>query len=376
MVERLSDEFEFHIVTSDRDLSDDEPYPSAVVDAWNRVGKAEVFYTSPKRQSLRSLARIMRETPHDVLYLNSFFSPQATVIPLVARGLRMVPRLPVVIAPRGEFSRGALGIKVWKKRAFILLSRAVGLYRGLTWQASSTLEVEDIQRVIGRTAGCVEVAPNLSPLPARSESKAPLGTGGGPLRVVFLSRIARKKNLDFAVRVLQNVTEPVEMSVYGVMEDEGYWRKCQSMIEDLPSNVTVNYGGAVPHERVVETLQMHDLFFFPTLGENYGHVIREGLEAGLPVLISDQTPWRNLEEAGVGWDLPLDAADRFAAVIDAQARLSLEDRSDQRDRTKTYAAQVGSDAGIVEQNVALFRNVLARGAHYEASGRRHVESGS
>src|SRR3546814_17574361 len=38
------------------------------------------------------------------------------------------------------------------------------------------------------------------------------------------------------------------------------------------------------------------------LGENYGHVIAEALEAGLRLLISDQTPWRGLAEAGVGHD--------------------------------------------------------------------------
>ena len=63
-----------------------------------------------------------------------------------------------------------------------------------------------------------------------------------------------------------------------------------------------------------ESLAKNDLFFFPAHGENYGHVIAEAMAAGCPVLISDQTAWRNLEEKGAGWDLPLDAPGRFRAA--------------------------------------------------------------
>ena len=49
----------------------------------------------------------------------------------------------------------------------------------------------------------------------------------------------------------------------------------------------------------------NDLFFLPTRGENFGHVIAEALSVGTPVLISDQTPWRKLAAVGLGHDLPL-----------------------------------------------------------------------
>ncbi len=38
-----------------------------------------------------------------------------------------------------------------------------------------------------------------------------------------------------------------------------------------------------------------------TLGENYGHVIIEALSAGCPCIISDSTPWKSLEESGIGF---------------------------------------------------------------------------
>jgi len=41
MVDRLGDEFEFRIITMDRDLGDVKPYENVKVDSWNAVGKEQ-----------------------------------------------------------------------------------------------------------------------------------------------------------------------------------------------------------------------------------------------------------------------------------------------------------------------------------------------
>ena len=83
----------------------------------------------------------------------------------------------------------------------------------------------------------------------------------------------------------------------------------------LPPNINATYRGILPHNKVVQELSRHDLLFLPTLGENFGHVIVESLQAGCPVLIGEQTPWRNLEERGVGWDLPAKDFSAFREVL-------------------------------------------------------------
>jgi glycosyltransferase involved in cell wall biosynthesis len=366
MVERIGDEFDFRIVTSDRDLSDHEPYAGVAVDAWNGVGKAEVYYASPRGRLVWNLARLMRETPHDVVYLNSFFDPVFTQQPLLARNVGAVPIRPMILAPRGEFSPGAIALKAWKKRPYVAVTQLLGVYENLTWQASSEYEAEDIRRAMTRTARRIAIAPQIVIAPDLTvasdchDHRTRDAAKDGRLRAVFLSRIARKKNLDFALEVLGGVTAQVEMSIYGVIEDDAYWRQCQDMIAALRPNIEVRYLGAVPHEAVGATLAEHDLFLFPTRGENYGHVIHEALAAGLPVLISDQTPWRHLQELGVGWDLPLDTPEAFAAAIDECARLGGRERTAQRIRAIDYADHVASDEGAVACNVELFRQCARR----------------
>ena len=47
------------------------------------------------------------------------------------------------------------------------------------------------------------------------------------------------------------------------------------------------------------------MFVLPTKTENFGHAIYESMACGLPVLISDKTPWHNLEKNKAGFDLSL-----------------------------------------------------------------------
>ncbi|AVA13630.1 glycosyltransferase [Sphingopyxis sp. MG] len=317
LIDRLGGEFNFRIVAADRDLGDALPYPGVRPLVWHQIGKAQVMYLRPNQRGFSSIARILRETPHDLLYLNSFFDPHFSSIPLLAQYLGVSPRKRVLLAPRGEFSEGALRLRAAKKRLFMAVTRTIGLHRDLIWQATALPEVEDISRVI--RGADVRLIPNL-PRPKQDIERVARAPGL-PLRIVFLSRISPKKNLLFALNVLERVRTPVDFTIYGPHEDATYWDRCAAVIDALPSHVRVNDAGPLEPTQVAHALAAHDLFFLPTLGENYGHVIAEALEAGLRLLLSDQTPWRGLEGEGVGYDLPLSDPAAFVAAIEAEAAI-------------------------------------------------------
>lgn len=355
LVASLSGEFEFRILTRDRDLGDSNPYPGIERDRWTRVGGALVQYCSHDRLGLHGLSRTIRETPHDVLYLNSILSPRVSVGPMVARRLGLVPRRPILVAPRGELSSGALALKPWKKRSYFSIGQRVGLFRDAIWQASSEYEARDIRATLGQNTGAIHIAPDLpTPLPALPPKHTPR-IPGEPLRLVFLSRVSPIKNLDFALRVLATVAAPVEFSIYGPPEDAEYAAACGALSAALPPHISVRWYGPVPPQEVSEVFARHDLFFFPTRGENYGHVIAESLGAGTPVLLSDTTPWRGLAAAGVGDDLPLAAPDVFARRIDAAATMEISDALGQRARVAEFARARQRSSADVAANRALFR---------------------
>lgn len=359
LVDHMGGEIEFRIVTSDRDALDKVPYPGVRVDAWNRVGEALVYYVPSAKRTFGRFLRLIKNTPYDVLYLNSFFDPIFTQRPLIARRLGLLPTKPVVIAPRGEFSPGALAIKHWKKVPYQWLASAFGLYGGLIWQASSDQEADHIRRAIGATARNISVTRNLPPLLTgiKLQDDRPL-RDGGPLRLVFVSRITPMKNLAFALRVLAKVNVTVHFDIYGPIEVVSYWRQCQALLARLPPNVLVRYQGAVEHSEVPTVFGSHDLFFLPTRGENYGHVILESLSAGTPVLIANTTPWRNLEEAGIGWDLALDDEQGFVDCIHRASQLSDEALKSWRERVYSFAREYAGNPDIVASNRNLFMDIF------------------
>lgn len=358
-VDHLGDEFDLRIVTRDRDALDTEPYANIQVDAWNRVGKAEVFYASKKSTTLWGITGLLRQTPYDLLYLNSFFDFRFTALPLLARRLGLVPRKPCVVAPRGEFSKGAIALKAWKKRPYVRMSRLAGLYGGVRWQASSAGEAEDIAREFAVEPEAVAVASNLPPAFTPSV-QGPWQRETESLQLVFLSRITPMKNLDFGLRTLTHVDVPVDFTIFGPVRDEVYWEQCQELMTKLPSNVTVRYHGSVTPNQVPSILAQSDLFFLPTRGENYGHVVAEALTAGTPVLIADTTPWRGLQEAGVGWDLPLGSERLFARCIEEASALTSEERREWRSTVRAFAEVRLSDPSLVDANRRLFLEAANR----------------
>src|SRR5690606_28793762 len=74
MAERLKGEHEFYIIALDRDLYEETSFPDIVENCWQKVGDAMVYYVSPKKASFKEFKKLISETPHDVLYLNSFFN--------------------------------------------------------------------------------------------------------------------------------------------------------------------------------------------------------------------------------------------------------------------------------------------------------------
>lgn len=355
MAAQLADALEFHVVTRDRDFTDPAPYPGAVRGGWSRVEDTPVRYLAPGERAAPMVARAVREARPDVLYLNSAFSPVFTLGPLSMRLLGRMPRVPVVVAPRGELSEGALSLKRGKKMAFLRTARAAGLYRGVLWQASSELEAEEVRRWFGGGAR-VFVAPDLRERPAAP--RAPAAKRPGELRVAFLSRIAGKKNLAGALEMLDGVRGDVAFTVYGPVDDVAYWEACRRRIAALPANVRVEHAGPLRREQVADALASHHLFLFPTLGENFGHVVLEALLAGLPVLTSDRTPWGGLEPAGAGWALPLEQPERFRAVLQAYADAPADEHARRSAAARAFGESAARDESVLEANHALFRHAV------------------
>lgn len=354
-VARLGSRFEFRILTRNRDFGDREAYPGVPSGRWTEGRGCAVLYAAVDGISALRMLRFIRGAGHDLLHLNSFFSPVFSLLPLLFRRLGLLPDVPVVVAPRGELSPGALSIKPARKRVCLAAARWLGLHRGVIFQASAPLEEREIKACLGPRAR-VAIAPDLpSPTERGPEGVDPRAKPAQSLRAVFLSRVSRKKNLDGALRVLTGLRLPLTLDVYGPREDEAYWEECRALIAGL-DGPSVNYRGMLRPEEVVGALSGYDLFYLPTHGENFGHVILEALTAGCPVLISDATPWRGLREKGAGWDLPLEDMEGFRMALEECFRMDGVAHGEMRRRAREVAAAFQADHEVEEMNARIFED--------------------
>lgn len=323
LTDALGDEYDFHIACLDRDHGDDKPYDDIKYKEWNVVGKAKVWYVEPGKFSFSIIRKLARDV--DLIYTCGFYDDYGYKT-LILNRFGLLFGKPVVVASMGTFSEGALSQKSAKKMLFINLCKTMGLFKKIKWSVTSPIELRDVQKYIGKSAECI-IAEDMP------RTNVPGRHGGGDinpnevLRVVFLSRISPKKNLLGAIKCLQSVKSDIEFTIFGPKEDIKYWKICEAELKELPDNVNWKYGGDVASDKVQEELSMHDVFLFPTFGENYGHVIFEALSVGCIPVISDQTPWNWLADIDAGFILEADNNYLvFSQAIESLAQMPASER--------------------------------------------------
>jgi glycosyltransferase involved in cell wall biosynthesis len=252
----------------------------------------------------KKITELIREKNPDFIYLNSMYSYRFSILPLLISWRNNIAAH-FILAPRGMLHVGALQFKTFKKKFFIRLLNLTGIPKNLMFHATDDQEKTDILKQFPQAKAVWEI-PNFSaPLPQDWHviEKKP-----GVLKVVYISRIIPKKNLLFFLTLVRNLPEDIQLqiNIYGGIEDINYWEQSKELIASFPKNISVSEFGALAHEKVTATLDENHVFILPSKGENFGHAIFESWSAGRPCMISDQTPWHNLQNKMAGWDLPLD----------------------------------------------------------------------
>lgn len=336
LVDYLGDEYSFKILTCDRDHGDEEAYSNIKVNDWNIVGKAQVYYVPPKGFKFKVIKKLANES--DLVYCCGCFNDYAINLLLLKRINQI--KVPVVVAAMGLFSPMEFRLKYAKKKLFTTVFNLTGMFKKIYWSVTSEMEIDEINQQV-RVKDNFFIAEDL---PRKvDETLIKKEKEVGKLKVVWVSRIAPKKNLKGAIKILQNIKGNIEFTIYGPKHVPEYWDECEEELKKLPNNIKWSWNGSVESEKVVETLKEQHVFLFPTLGENYGHVIQEALSAGCPVILSDQTPWKDLEQSKVGFICSLNDKDKFVDAINWYVNLNDEQFNEISNEALNYIIRNAKD---------------------------------
>ena len=362
LVEALAADFKFSVITSVFDDPAAGPMRSVKPSQWSTFGHAMIWYERRYRISAWRTATLLKETKPQLVYLNGFFDYRFAILPLLITRMTL-RKTPVVVAPRGEFSVGALALKWKKKRAFITAFRMLGLQKAVTWHASTSLEKADIERVFGsgaRTHVAINLRTDLSVGGEGQHHDQRPSTDPHYCSLVFFSRIVPKKNVATVLRAMSLVKGNARLSIAGPIEDAKYWAECLDLIDNIGDPEMIKYVGAIPADGAISFLSRFDLFVFPTLGENFGHVVLESLAAGTPVIVGNDTPWHKIETAGAGWICDPASPDAVAELIERFLTLDEDARMRMRTAARHLARQVLNDPTDVNANRAMFHALTSR----------------
>lgn len=349
LVERIP--VEFDIVTSVFDHQSSSPYPTITADKWTTFSdRVRVYYCSKEGANDQTFERIIRDQNYHRIYFNSLFSYSFTLSPLrLCKSLGFAKK--VVLAPRGMLKPSALAEKTFKKKVFIRMSKWLGLFDGITWHATNEVEEQEIKKYYGEKS-TVLIAPNLSS--SSSQSLVTKKKEVGKVVLLSIARISPEKGILEALQFLSATNSQFHFEVffYGVQQNQDFFDQCKKMGEQI-SNATIHWMGEVSPDQIPALMKSAHFLYAPTRGENFGHAIAEALIHGLPVIVSDQTPWQDLKEKGAGWVLPL-KTELFADVLNACAQLPEEEYNNLAQSTLVKGQELAMNEAAIQANYDLF----------------------
>ena len=278
------------------------------------------------------------------IHLNSLYSWKFSLLPLLAT----TSTAKVVLAPRGMLGQAARSIKPLKKRLFLSASKLAGIFKGITWHASTQLEAKEVSGFLPNAT--VQIAQDLpSPAPSENPSRA-----DDRWNIAVIGRIHQVKNLHFSLQAVlgAKASRPVTVNFIGPVEDSAYQEELEHLATKNPAVEVVFHGGMPPSELGPHFHAAHYLLS-STTQENFGHSIVEAWAHGCPVLISDRTPWRGLETYNVGWDWPLDESE-WNAGLNAALTLNHAEWEAKSRAARAYFSERVQSAEAERANLALF----------------------
>ena len=274
--------------------------------------------------------------------------------------------IPYVIAPRGMLEPWSLKQKWLKKWIARLLYQDRDLKFAAALHATAESEAVQFRRLGFKNP--VIVSPNGVNVPKElGTGNGERGTGGRIRRVLFVSRMHPKKGVMELVEAWGRVVSggvgewrswKVELvyTVSGDFEKE-YEAKVRARVKELGLEDSFIFTGALDDDEKWKSYARADLFVLPTYSENFGIVVAEALWAGVPVITTKGTPWRELEENKCGWWIDTGIEPLTKALSEVTA-LDVATRREMGERGRKLVEEKYTWDAVVKKMVTGYRGIL------------------
>tara|TARA_B110000211_G_scaffold234720_1_gene305856 strand:+ start:981 stop:2141 length:1161 start_codon:yes stop_codon:yes gene_type:complete len=154
----------------------------------------------------------------------------------------------------------------------------------------------------------------------QTEAKADLGLQSDKNYILFMSRIHPKKGLIHLIEAWSSLSKQYtdwDLLIVGPVDDEAYLNEILGVLGNKGLRDKVVLTGMLHGTKRLDAFAASRLFVLPSYTENFGIVICEALAAGLPVITTNGTPWKEIKDKSIGWWVGPNSQDIKKSLIEA-----------------------------------------------------------
>ncbi len=251
--------------------------------------------------------------------------------------------VPYIVTIHGELSEWSLQHKGWKKSLYRKAVLDNILKDASTLHAITKAEESRISELGYATP--VMVAPNgidptpFQELPDPSSLLDRFPLLKGKRVILFMGRLNPKKGLDILAHSFSTLKSQFPDTVLLIVgpDEEGTQQKMESILRSQDALDSAIFTGMLTGEDKLATMSCAELFALPSYSEGFSIAILEAMAARLPVVITEQCNFPEVEEYGAG--IVVEASK--VAVTEAISKLLSDDNLCARmsDKGRTLVAE-------------------------------------
>ena len=249
----------------------------------------------------KGFARLIRHSVADVYHIQAIFSHAPIIAPSIIRKMGK----PYIISPRGSLYANSLNQSRLKKQIFMKLMLERDLSKAAALQATCIEELYEIRNLGIKTP--IAVIPNSLNIP---QNIPEIQLKDGKFRLGYVGRINHIKNIDGLMRAWhlagfaeEKNSELVIIGGANLDYEKTYLEALHNLEADL-GITNIVWAGMMQGVEKDALLRTCTVAVLPSHSENFGMVVPEALIQGVPVIASDKTPWKILDDTHCGWSTP------------------------------------------------------------------------
>ncbi|HOX37248.1 MAG TPA: glycosyltransferase [Candidatus Brocadiia bacterium] len=304
--------------------------------------------------------------PADIVHIHGIWSGLNTA---VARRCRRLG-VPYIIRTLGTLGPWALQNSGWKKKIYLRLYERENLDRAAAVHSLNKEEAEDTKR-LGVRSDIVIITNGIESsffdtLPPKGEFRAKHPETAGRFLILFLSRIHKKKGLEYlaeAFCLLRKRRPEAFLAVAGPEQDDS----AEKAREILRRNGMMEHALFTGTVRGVEKDRLYvdsDIFVLPSFDEGHSMAITEAMAVGLPVIITPGCHFPEVGENGagiIGSQSPEEIADSMQGLMDDAGQRRAMGEAGARLVRERYTWD-----SVVERALKVYGEIVEKGRTSEA----------